>query len=57
MIVYLKKYGFGILLYGLLGLMLGVAGISVVDNPAEFFLILALVVAIDINSFKMGLRA
>lgn len=57
MIVYLKKYGFGILLYGLLGLMLGVAGVGVVDNPAEFFLILALVVAIDINSFKMGIRA
>lgn len=57
MIAYLKKYGYGLLLYGLLGVMLGIAGVPVMEKPLEFILILALVLAIDITSFKQGLRA
>lgn len=52
---FFKKYGFSILLYGLLGLMLAVAGIGATERPIEFFTILGLVVAIDITSFKQGL--
>ena len=54
---YLKKYGFGFLLYGLLGVMLSIAGVPVMEKPVEFFLILGLVIAIDVTSFKQGLRA
>ena len=57
MIAYMKKNGLGLLLYGLLGVMLGIAGVPVTEKPVEFFLILALVMAIDITSFKQGLRA
>lgn len=54
---YLKKYGFGFLLYGLLGFVLYFAGITVVEKPVEFCLILTIVITIDVISFKQGLRA
>lgn len=53
---YLKKYGFGLLLYVLLGFLLSVFGINVVDSPLQFLTILGLVVAIDITAFKQGMK-
>lgn len=40
----------GVVLYALLGMVLSHAGVSVTEKPLEFFLILGLVVAIDINT-------
>ena len=57
MIEYMKKYWLSLLLYALLGVMLDIAGVPVMEKPVEFILILALVMAIDITSFKQGLRA
>lgn len=37
-----------ILLYGLLGLVLGLCGINVVDKPLEFIAIMAVVAGIDL---------
>ena len=53
---YLKKYGFGFLLYGLLGVALGFSGVGVLEKPLEFLLIMSFVVAIDITSFKQGMK-
>ena len=53
---YLKKYGFGLLLYGLLGVALGFSGVDVVQKPLEFLVILGLVLAIDITAFKQGMK-
>jgi len=53
---YLKKYGFGLLLYGLLGVALSFAGVPVTEKPLEFLVILGLVLAIDITSFKQGMK-
>lgn len=38
------------ILYCLLGLALGGAGITVIDKPWQFFCIMAVVAAIDLNS-------
>lgn len=40
----------GFILYGILGLALAGAGISVVDKPWQFCVIMFIVVAIDLNS-------
>ena len=53
---YLKKYGFGLLLYGLLGVALSFAGVPVTEKPLELLVILGLVLAIDITSFKQGMK-
>jgi hypothetical protein len=39
-----------IFLYGLLGLLLALAGVGVVDNPLGFIAIMAVVAGIDIAS-------
>ena len=38
----------GILLYGLLGLLLGFSGVGVLEKPVEFFAILITVLVIDV---------
>lgn len=44
----------GIILYGLLGVALSAAGVGVLEKPWQFFVILALVIAIDLQShFKV----
>ena len=53
---FLKKYGFGLLLYGLLGVALSFSGVDVVQKPLEFLVILGLVLAIDITAFKQGMK-
>ena len=53
---FLKKSGLGLLLYCLLGVVLSIAGVSVVDKPVEFCIILGLVIAIDVSSFKKALQ-
>lgn len=40
-----------ILFYALLGVMLGVSGISVIDDTLQFVLIMLLVVSIDMHTF------
>ena len=40
----------GVVLYALLGLVLAACSITVVDKPLEFFVIMLVVVAIDVNS-------
>jgi hypothetical protein len=42
-----------LLLYMVLGMLLGVAGVGVVENTIAFFAILAVVIGIDINSRLM----
>ena len=45
----------GFILYGVLGVALGLVGVNVVDNPLGFIAIMALAVGIDVNSkFNRG---
>lgn len=41
---------FGMVLYAFLGLALAASGVGVMEKPWQFIVILALVVAIDLNS-------
>ena len=47
---YLSTNYLSIILYALLGMALGAAGVGVMAKPWEFFAILGLVLAIDLNS-------
>lgn len=51
---YLKTNGLSLLLYALLGIALGASGVGVMDKPVEFCIILALVLGIELLSFKRG---
>ena len=46
-----------IVLYGLLGVLLSMAGVSVMETPLEFFAILAIVIGIDVNAHYRGMKA
>jgi hypothetical protein len=39
----------GLILYGVLGLALGLSGINVIDKPIEFIAIMVLVAMIDLR--------
>jgi hypothetical protein len=47
---YLSTNYLSILLYALLGFMLGVVGVSIMNRVGEFLSILFIVIAIDVNS-------
>ena len=43
-------------LYGLFGVVLGINGVGVLENPLGFFSSLIILLAVDILSFNSGLR-
>lgn len=47
---YLITNWLSVLLYALLGFVLGVAGVSIMNKIGEFLSILFIVIAIDVNS-------
>jgi sulfite exporter TauE/SafE len=47
---YLSTNWLSVLLYALLGFMLGVVGVSIMNRVGEFLSILFIVIAIDVNS-------
>lgn len=46
----------GILLYGLLGFLLGFSGVGVLEKPVEFIAILLTVITIDVFSNYSALK-
>ena len=51
----MKKMLTTMFLYGILGGVLGYAGVSFSENPLTFLSIVAVVVAIDLNSYYHGI--
>ena len=52
----IKKDLLILLLYGLFGVVLGINGVGVLENPLGFFSSLIILLAVDILSFNRGLR-
>jgi hypothetical protein len=44
-----------IFLYGLLGMLLALSGVSVTDKPVHFIAIMLVVLIIDYSAYKSGL--
>lgn len=54
---YLSTNYLSIVLYALLGVVLGISGVSIMNKAGEFLSILFIVIAIDVNSAYLMFRS